>query len=43
MKALRSSIIQELGGNISGPLYNRISIGEDKALLAAKPFATALL
>ena len=43
MKALRSSIIQDLGGNISEPLYNRISIGEDKALLAAKPFATALI
>ena len=32
-----------MGENISGPLYNRISIGEDKALLAAKPFATALI
>ncbi len=43
MKALRSSIIQGLGGSISGPLYNKVSIGEDKALLSANPFATALL
>jgi len=42
MKALRSSIIQELAGSISGALYNKISIGEDKALLSAKPFAQAL-
>lgn len=42
MKALRSSIIQEIGGSISGALYNKISIGEDKALLSARPFAQAL-
>lgn len=42
MKALRSSIIRELGGTISSPIYNKISIGEDKAELSANPFATAL-
>ena len=42
MKALRSSVIQELGSSISGSLYNKISIGEDKALLSANPFATVL-
>ena len=29
LKALRSSIIQELGSSISGSLYSKISIGED--------------
>ncbi|HID82375.1 MAG TPA: DGQHR domain-containing protein [Chromatiales bacterium] len=43
MKALRSSIIRELEGAFSGPLYKKISIGEDKATLSAKPFATALI
>lgn len=43
MKALRSSIIRQLGGDQSGPLYGRISLGEDKAVLQAKPFADALL
>ena len=43
MKALRSSIIQALGGSASGPLYNKISIGEDKAALSANPFANAIL
>jgi DNA sulfur modification protein DndB len=42
MKALRSSVIQELASSISGSLYNKISIGEDKALLSANPFATVL-
>ncbi|MFA5056048.1 MAG: DGQHR domain-containing protein [Dehalococcoidia bacterium] len=42
LKALRSSVIQELGSLISGPLYNKISIGEDKALLSANPFAKVL-
>jgi DNA sulfur modification protein DndB len=42
MKALRSSIIRELSGAISSPLYNKISIGEDKAELSANPFAKAL-
>ncbi|MEM7068615.1 MAG: DGQHR domain-containing protein [Pseudomonadota bacterium] len=43
MKALRSSIIRQLGGNQSGPLFGKIALGEDKAELAAKPFADALL
>lgn len=43
LKALRSSVIRALGGDPSGPLYNKISLGEDKAALQAKPFADALL
>lgn len=43
MKALRSSVIRALGGDAAGPLYNKISLGEDRALLQAKPFADALL
>lgn len=43
MKALRSSIIRELGSTLTGPLRNKISIGEDTAILSAKPFATAIL
>lgn len=43
LKALRSSVIRTLGGDASGPLYNKISLGEDKAALQAKPFADALL
>lgn len=42
LKALRSSVIRALGGDPSGPLYNKISLGEDKAVLQAKPFADAL-
>ena len=43
MKALRSGIIRQLGGDQSGPLFGKIALGEDKAALAAKPFADALL
>ena len=43
MKALRSSIIRKLGGDATGPLFGKISLGEDKADLTAKPFADALL
>ena len=43
MKALRSSIIRRLSGDQSGPLFGKISLGEDKAQLNAKPFADALL
>lgn len=32
-----------LGGDASGPLFGKISLGEDKATLQAKPFADALL
>ncbi|TFW70050.1 hypothetical protein C3Y98_11315 [Methylotenera oryzisoli] len=43
IKALRSSIIDELSTSMSGPLYNKISLGEDKAKLSASPFGDALM
>ena len=43
LKALRSSIISVLGGNQESPLFGKISLGEDRALLKAKPFSDALL
>lgn len=43
LKALRSSVVRALGGDSSGPLYGKISLGEDRAALQAKPFADALL
>lgn len=42
MKALRSSVIKALAANANYVLYNKISIGEDIAELAFKPFDTAL-
>jgi len=42
IKALRSAIIQELSSSVNSPLYNKVSIGEDSALLSFKPFANAL-
>jgi DNA sulfur modification protein DndB len=42
LKALRSSVIRALGGDPSGPLYGKISLGEDRSTLQAKPFADAL-
>lgn len=42
MKALRSSIISTLGGDQSSPLFGKIALGEDRAVLTAKPFADAL-
>lgn len=42
MKALRSSIIKALASSSNNVLYNKISIGEDNAELAFKPFDTAL-
>lgn len=42
LKALRSSIVTNLSTSQSSPLYNKISVGEDKAELTFKPFATAL-
>lgn len=42
MKALRSSIIAALSALNTGPLYNKISLGEDKAKLSANPFGAAL-
>lgn len=41
LKALKSSIVKELSIGI-GPLQNKISVGEDTAELAFKPFYTAL-
>ncbi len=43
IKALRSSIIQTLGSAQNSPLFNKIEIGEDSAILSSKPFATALM
>ncbi len=42
MKALRSAIVSRLTSSTSGPLYNKISIGEDKALLSFSFFTKAL-
>ncbi|MFD2512566.1 DGQHR domain-containing protein [Pontibacter locisalis] len=42
IKALRSSIIKQLANSQSSPLFEKISVGEDKAVLAFKPFSTAL-
>lgn len=41
MKALRSAVIKELASNPNYVLYNKISVGEDGAMLAFKPFDTA--
>lgn len=43
MKALRSAVIRQLGGDQSGPLFGKIALGEDRAELTAKPFADSLL
>lgn len=43
LKALRSSVVRALGGDPSGPLYGKISLGEDRSTLQAKPFADALI
>lgn len=42
LKALRSSIIKMLANSESSPLFNMISVGEDKAILTFKPFTAAL-
>jgi DNA sulfur modification protein DndB len=42
LKALRSSIIKQLTNFESSPLFNKISVGEDKAMLTFKPFAAAI-
>jgi DNA sulfur modification protein DndB len=42
LKALRASIIRVLTNTLNGPLYGKIQIGEDPALLSSKPFADAL-
>ncbi len=43
LKALRSSIIKEIAYSQNGPLYNKISVGEERSILSFKPFSTALL
>lgn len=42
IKALRSSIIKDLSNSQSSPLFEKISVGEDKSNLSFKPFSTAL-
>lgn len=42
LKALKSSITKALATDQNGPLFNKITIGEDKALLTFTPFYTAL-
>ena len=43
LKALRSSIIEELNDTLNGPFFNKISVGEDKSALSSNFFAEALL
>ncbi len=43
IKALRSSIIRQLGTDQTSPLFGKIEIGEDKAELKSKPFADSLI
>ena len=43
LKALRSSIIKQIAYSQNGPLYNKISVGEERSILSFKPFSTALL
>lgn len=40
--ALKSSITKKIANSESSPLFNKISVGEDKALLTFKPFMAAL-
>lgn len=42
LKALRSSIVKVLAYSDNSSLNNRISVGEDRALLSFKPFTSAL-
>jgi DNA sulfur modification protein DndB len=42
IKALRSSIIKELANNQNSPLFEKISVGEDKSILTFQPFSNAL-
>lgn len=43
IKALRSSIIIELAESTNGPLYRKIQIGEDRAILTFAPFSKSLI
>ncbi|QRA44467.1 DGQHR domain-containing protein [Chryseobacterium cucumeris] len=40
--ALKSSITKKLANSERSPLFNKISVGEDKAVLTFKPFMSAL-
>lgn len=42
LKALRSSIVKELSNNVASPLYKKIDVGEDRAMLKFNPFVKAL-
>lgn len=42
LKALKSAIVKDLGSNLTSPLLNKITIGEDSSHLAFKPFYSAL-
>ena len=43
MKALRSSIIKGLCNTASGPLHNKITVGEDKRLLSMEYFSNGIV
>lgn len=42
IKALKSSITKSLSNSQSSPLFEKISVGEDKSILSSKPFYTIL-
>lgn len=42
LKALRSAIVIDLAESVNGPLYNKIEVGEDPALLKFAPFIKGL-
>lgn len=42
LKALRSSIVKGLSNTLNGPLYNKITVGEDRALLSTENFNKGL-
>lgn len=42
LTALRASITKQISNSIKSPLYNKITVAEDKAELQFKPFVTAL-
>lgn len=42
LKALKSSIVQSISESADGPLFRKISVGEDKSFLSLKSFTAAL-
>lgn len=40
--ALKSSITKKIANSESSPLFNKVSVGEDKSILTFKPFMSAL-